>query len=290
MATTERFDPVAFKEQQRGEWQSAAAGWEAWRHVLDAEAAGGAQTRTLLELARIGPGDAVLDVATGYGEPGLSAARAVAPGGRVVLTDLAADMLAYARKRAEAMDLGDVEVELVEADAEDLAFEDESFDAITCRHGLQFLADVAGTLRRYHRFLKPGGRLAAVVWGPPPTVKFSLAIPVILKELELPPPPAGRPGIFALADAAALATLVEGAGFRDVETGTLPVVYETDGPEQWTRLIRDISPPITRLVDGRPPEVQERVWAKVTEAWAPFTSPDGRTRIDCRAIWVAGTR
>lgn len=147
-----------------------------------------------------------------------------------------------------------------------------------------------GALRRYQTFLKPEGRLAATVWGPPPTVQFSLAVPVILSELQLPPPPAGRPGLFALADGDALARLAEDAGFRDVETDNLTVIYETQGPEDFTQLLRDISPPISNLVKGQPPAVVERVWRKVAEAWTPFTTPEGVTRVDCQAIWVAGTR
>lgn len=288
MTQLDAFDPVAFKDSQRSEWHAAAEGWHRWHDVLEAPEGGQAQTDKLLELARIGPGDEVLDVATGCGEPGLTIARAVQPGGRVVCTDLATDMLAYARQRAEAAGLDNVE--LVEGDAETLAFDRERFDAITCRHGLQFLVDVPGTLRRYHGFLKPGGRLAAMVWGPPSAVGFARALPVILAELELPAPPTDRPGIFALADAGVLAGHVEAAGFGEVQTGTLTVVYETDSPRAWTQLVRDISPPIANLVTGQPPDVADRVWQKVTDAWAPFVAPDGRTRIPCEALWVVGTR
>lgn len=288
MTDVATFDPVAYKDSQRSEWQTAAPGWDRWHDVLEGPEAGQAQTAALLDLARIGPGDAVLDVATGYGEPALTAARLVQPGGRVVASDLAGDMLAYARRRAGEAGLDNVE--FVEADAETLAFEPQTFDAIVCRHGLQFLTDVAGTLQRFHTFLKEGGRLAALVWGPPNTVGFARALPVILGELQLPPPPAGRPGIFALADVDALAGLVRAAGFREVETGTLPVVYEAASAADWTQLVRDISPPIANLLAGQPHEVAERVWEKVTQAWAPFATSDGRVRVPCEARWVAATR
>lgn len=288
MATTQTFDPVAYKEAQRAEWQSCAAGWDRWYPVLEGQEGGARQTRKLLELARIGPGDTVLDVATGYGEPALTAARTVQPGGRVVASDLAGDMLTFARRRAAAAGLDNVE--FVESDAEALEFEEETFDAVLCRHGLQFLVDVAGTLRRFRTFLKPGGRLAAVVWGPPQAVGFARALPVILAELELPPPPAGRPGIFALSDAGTLAATTAAAGFREVETGPLDVVYEAPSPEDWTQLVRDISAPITKLVTDRPPDAQERVWRAVTEAWAPFVTAEGGVRVPCQAVWLAATR
>ena len=288
MTGTTIFDPDQYKASIRAEWRAAAPGWWAWVEVLEAEDGGGAVSRTLVELARIGPGDAVLDVAAGYGEPGLTAARTVAPGGRVVCTDISAEMLAVGRERAAAEGLDNLQ--FVERDAEELRFEEASFDAVLSRQGLQFLPDVSGVLTRLHAFLKPHGRLAAAVWGPPGTVQFAAPVPVIRAELQLPPPPAGIPGPFALADAAQLAELVEAAGFTDVQTGTVTAIYQTDSPELATRWLRAVAPPISSLVDGRPPEVQDRVWAKVTQAWAPYTTADGRVRLENQAVWVTGTK
>ena len=288
MTKTPTFDPAQYRDSMRTEWRDAAPGWRAWLEVLEAADGGQAVSRSLVELARIGPGDAVLDVAAGYGEPGLTAARAVAPGGHVVCTDISAEMLAVGRERAAAAGLDNVE--FLEFDSEELAFKEASFDAVLSRQGLQFLPDVAGVLARLHSFLKPGGRLAAAVWGPPQTVQFAAPVPLIRAELQLPPPPAGIPGPFALADAGQLVGLVEAAGFTDVETGTLTAVYQTDSPELATRWLRDVAPPITALVDAQSPEVQERVWAKVTQAWASYTTPGGRVRLENQAVWVTGTR
>jgi len=288
MTETTSFDPAQYRDSIRTEWRDAAPGWRAWLEVLEAADGGQAVSRSLVQLAGIGPGDAVLDVAAGYGEPGLTAARAVAPGGQVVCTDISAEMLAFGRERAAAEGLDNLQ--FVERDAEELAFKEASFDAVLSRQGLQFLPDVAGVLARLHSFLKPGGRLAAAVWGPPQAVQFAAPVPLIRAELQLPPPPAGIPGPFALADAGQLAGLVEAAGFTDVETGTLTAIYQTDSAELATRWLRDVAPPITSLVDGRPPEVQEHVWAKVTQAWAPYTTADGRVRLENQAVWVTGSK
>jgi SAM-dependent methyltransferase len=286
MAGTSAFDPAGYKASIRSEWRAAAAGWRAWLDVLEAEDAGAAVSRTLVRLAGIGPGDAVLDVAAGYGEPGLTAARVVAPGGRVVCADISAEMLVVGRQRAAAERLH--HVQFLECDAEALAFEEASFDAVLSRQGLQFLPDVAGALARLRAHLKPRGRLAAAVWGPPQTVQFAAPVPLIRAELQLPPPPAG-PGPFALADADQLAALVRAAGFTDVRTGTVTAVYRTGSPELATRWLREVAPPISSLVDGQPPEVQQRVWAKVTQAWAPHTTADGRVRLENQAVWVTGS-
>ena len=149
-------------------------------------------------------------------------------------------MLALGRERAAAEGLDNLQ--FVERDAEELAFEEASFDAVLSRQGLQFLPDVSGVLSRSASFLKPRGRLAAAVWGPPGTVQFAAPVPVIRAELQLPPPPAGIPGPFALADADQLAELVEAAGFTDVQTGTVTAIYQTDSPELATRWLRDVAP------------------------------------------------
>ena len=281
-------DPAEFKAKMRADWRSAAGGWRKWHDEVEAAEGGQRHSAKLVELAGVRPGNAVLDVAGGYGEPSLAAARVVGSSGRVVCTDISGEMLDFGRERAAVAGL--TNVEFVEVDAEQLDFSDESFDAVLSRTGLMLLPDVAGTLRRLRGFLKPGGRLAASVWGRQPTVQFTAALPVIFAELELPPPPPGRPGIFALADPDRLAALVADAGFRDVATGTLNVVFTSDTPEQATQFLRDVSPTITALVEGQPPDVQARVWGKVTEAWSPFRDADGRVRTENEAIWVVGTR
>jgi SAM-dependent methyltransferase len=288
MTETTSFDPAQYKADLRTEWRNAAPGWRAWLEVLEAADGGQAVSRSLVQLAGIGPGDAVLDVAAGYGEPGLTAARAVAPGGHVVCTDISGEMLAVGRERAAAAGLDNLE--FIECDAEELVFKEASFDAVLSRQGLQFLPDVPGVLTRLHAFLKPHGRLAAAVWGPPQAVQFAAPVPLIRAELELPPPPAGIPGPFALADVDQLVGLVEEAGFTDVAAGAITAVYRTDSPELATRWLREVAPPISALVDAQPPEVQERVWAKVTQAWASFTTAGGRVRLENQAVWVTGTK
>jgi SAM-dependent methyltransferase len=287
MAGTTTFDPVQYKASIRTEWRDAAPGWRAWVDVLEAEDGGAAVSRSLVQLAGIGPGDAVLDVAAGYGEPGLTAARAATPGGHVVCTDISGEMLAVGSERAAAEGLDNLQ--FLECDAEALAFEEASFDAVLSRQGLQFLPDVADVLARLHAFLKPHGRLAAAVWGPPQAVQFAAPMPLIRAELQLPPPLAG-PGPFALANADELAGLVEAAGFTDVGTGTVTAIYQTGSPELATRWLREVAPPISSLVDGQPPEVQQRLWAKVTQAWAPYTTSDGHVRLENQAIWVTGSK
>src|SRR5690242_117111 len=91
-------DPAEFRGAQRDQWDSAANGWQKWSGWMDQHAAPASER--LVELAQIKPGFRVLDVAAGYGEPAMTAARAAAPDGTVVATDISAEMLAYGRERA----------------------------------------------------------------------------------------------------------------------------------------------------------------------------------------------
>jgi SAM-dependent methyltransferase len=284
---TDAFDPAEFKAKMRTEWRSGAAGWRTWHDVVEAPEGGQQHSAKLVELASIGPGDTVLDVAGGYGEPSLTAARVVGPSGRVVCTDISPEMLAFGQERAAAAGLANIE--FIARDADDLDFAAGSFDAVLSRAGLMFLPDVAGTLKRLYTFLKLGGRLAASVWGPPAAVQMMAGLPILFEELQLPPPPPGRPGVFALADADRLAALVAGAGFRNVATGTMNVIFATDTPEQYTAFIRDVAPALAALVEGQPPAVQERIWDKVTVGWRQFQDAEGRVRTENQAIWVVGT-
>ena len=139
-------DSAAFREAQHRHWDSAAVGWKEWSAFNDS--ADRHISERLVELADVRPGSRVLDVAAGYGEPALTAARKAGREGRVVATDISAEMLAFGRERAAAAGLGNVE--FIESDASSLDFPQASFDAAVSRWGIIFepaaeaAADAAG--------------------------------------------------------------------------------------------------------------------------------------------------
>jgi enediyne biosynthesis protein CalE5 len=278
---------AAYKDDVRTEWRTAAAGWRKWYPTLEAEHAGQLVSTTLVERAGIGPGDRVLDVAAGYGEPGLTAARAVGAHGHVTCWDISQPMLDFAQERAAEAHLGNIDFIVGDAEQLDLDVDAQRVDAVISRAGIMYFVDVADALGRLRAsWLRPGGRLAASVWSTPDKVDFAAPVPVMWDLLELPPPPSGAPGPFALGDATRLAAVVSEAGFEHVETGALHVIYELDSPAAATRWLRDVAPPIAGLVDGRPPDLQRHVWQRVTEAWSPYLTADGRVRLDNEALWV----
>jgi SAM-dependent methyltransferase len=284
MSSTEINDDHDYKASVRREWTAAAAGWQKWLQTLEADDAGAAVTRVLLEQAHLQRGDVVLDVGSGYGEPGLSTATAVGPDGQVTCLDISGDMLAFAETRARAAGLSNVS--FVEADIEALELAPASLDVVLSRAAIMYASSPLETLRRLHTALRPGGRLAVAVWATPDKVAFATPVAVMIEMLGIEPPAAG-PGPFALGEDGALEDLVRDAGFTDVVAGTALVVYETASAEACTEWIRDVAPPITELIADQPASIQQDVWDRVTRAWALFRGPDGAVRLPCTAIWVS---
>jgi ubiquinone/menaquinone biosynthesis C-methylase UbiE len=280
-------DDQNYKSGVRREWTAAAAGWQKWTETLEAEDAGRAVTRVLLERADLQPGDTVLDVGSGYGEPGLSAATAVGADGHVTCVDISGDMLAFAETRAR--DAGLSNVSFVEADIEALELAPASLDVVLSRAAIMYASNPLETLRDLHTALRPGGRFAGAVWATPDKVAFATPVAVMIETLGMEPPAAG-PGPFALGADGALEDLVRDAGFTDVVARTALAVYETASPEACTQWVRDIAPPITELIADQPASVQQDVWDRVTRSWAPFQDSGGTVRLPCTAICVAARK
>jgi len=120
--------------------------------------------RRAADLARVGPGSSVLDVATGTGDLALELARRVQPGGEVVGSDFAEAMLARARAKAEAAaaDAGTVRPRFELGDALELPYPDERFDAATVGFGARNFDDLGAGLAEMVRVVRPGGRVVVL--------------------------------------------------------------------------------------------------------------------------------
>jgi SAM-dependent methyltransferase len=240
-----------------------------------------------VELAGVEPGSRVLDVAAGYGEPSLSAARAAGPDGKVVATDIAADMLAYGRERAQAAGLDNIE--FVESDVMSLDFDEQSFDAALSRWGIIFEPDGEGAAERVRGFLKPGSRMAISSWGPPDRVPF-IGVPMrtAMQRLDVPPPPPGTPGPLSRPTDEAIGGLLSGGGFSDVEVEEAEVSFTWDSPEEFTTFVKEIAPPITAIIDPHPEEVQEETWAAITEAIREWAADNGTVSLTNQVLLASG--
>ncbi len=285
--TTQPFDPAKFKAEQRQRWDEAAPGWRTWWHMTERfmQPVG----ERLIELAGVRPGHRVLDIATGIGEPAVTAARRVGPKGYVLATDLSAQMVALGRERA--LHLGLTNIEFRAMDAEAIESLGQPFDAALCRFGLMFLPDVAGALRRIHGVLRPGGRFATAVWGEAAKVPMiALSGRVAQEVLKTPPPPPGAPSPTGLADQKLLRSKFAEARFKDVRIETLVVVRQDASTEDYLGFTRDVSSPMRGILANQPPEAQERYWQAMREALKPYVRPGGALHMENEAVLVVGTR
>jgi ubiquinone/menaquinone biosynthesis C-methylase UbiE len=173
----------------------------------------------LLTAARLRPGHRVLDIATGTGLAAEAALAAVGPAGHVVAADIAPAMLAKARAR-----LGrHANVSFAVEDGQALSFPQGCFDSVLCSLGLMFFPAPELGLAEFHRVLRPGGRAAVSV---ATTVERSFngqIIAIIGRYVPSLADAAER--FFSLGGESKLRTLLEKAGFADVEVATASLSF-----------------------------------------------------------------
>lgn len=251
---------VTARQRSRAVWDAMAAGWEATRDDLwaDSHAVG----EWLVQELDPKVGDVVLELAAGVGDTGLLAAERVGGTGRVLITDFAPEMVAAARRRAR--ERGADNVEFMVVDAEKIDLPSRSVDGVLCRWGYMLTTDPTAAFAETRRVLKPDGRLALSVWGPADRNPWASIVGAILvRRGSMPPPNPGAPGIFALADASRLKSLVMGAGFHTPKIVEFPTRRRfADFAAYWrylTELAGAISPVLRGLSDSDRAEVQEEL-------------------------------
>ena len=282
---TNGIDPAEFRGAQREQWDHAATGWKKWSGWLETFAS--VVSERLVALAGVEAGSRVLDVAAGFGEPALTAARKAGPDGAVVATDISAEMLAYGRERAA--DAGMSNLEFMHSDASALDFPAESFDAALSRWGIIFEPDGEGTAARVRGFLKPGARMAISSWGPPDCVPM-IARPMqtAMKLLDVPPPPPGTPGPLSRPTPEAIGGLLEGGGFSDVQVEDMDLTAEWESPEEYSVHCREIIAPLTKLVESHPTDVQEEVWKAIADSVRDQSDDGGTLRLTNQVLLASG--
>ena len=262
------------ESQARGSYESGAAA-EGWRRGAAARAqAMGPMTEMMLDLAGVGPGCRVLDVAAGTGEQTLLAARRVGPAGSVLAPDIAASMLAAAAEAAREAGLSNVETRVM--DARDLGLEPESFDAAICRLGLMLIPGREQALFEIRRVLKPGRKLAAIVFSSPErNATVALPLAIVRRYAGLPSSVTEDPGRFALADPGVLRAVFEQAGFRDVAVHLSPIVRRFPSVAVAVQYPLDAIPEIAKLLADLTDERRAAALAEIEAVAQQFEGPDG---------------
>jgi len=197
----------------RENWRARGRFWDARADELEEMAK--RFNEPLIAAARLAPGQRVLDLASGAGEPALTVARAVGPDGDVVASDLLDEMLAGCRRRAAEGGLANMSFEL--ADMQALPFPDASFDRVTCRYGIMFAPDTAASVAEALRVVKPGGRAAYMVWGPRDETTMFRVLAAAGEAVFGNDPRLDYVNPFRFGEPGALADRLAAAGFADVE-------------------------------------------------------------------------
>jgi SAM-dependent methyltransferase len=265
-------------------WSRAASGWGEMADVV--RAMGMPVSEWLIDHLELQPGQQLLELAAGPGDTGFLAAELIRPGGTLISSDAAEEMLEVARRRAEQLGVDNVEFKQLQLEWIDLPT--GSVDAAVCRWGYMLAVDPETALRETRRVLRPGGRLAFAVWAeadlnPWATVPGRTAV-----ELgHAPPPDPDGTGPFSLASREKLTGLLDATGFDDVEIEPVEIdrTYPDIGPffqETFT-----LSPMLGALVKQLSDAERNGLIDAMTSAAAPFTAADGSVRFPGVSLAVA---
>jgi len=266
------FDPVQYKHTTQQQWQEAAEAWHRWGPTLNAWL--GPVTELMLDMARVGAGHRVLDVAAGAGEQTMTAARRVGPTGHVLATDISPRILEFAA--AEAKRQGHSNVECKVLDGEDLDVPEGTFDAVISRVGLIYFPDQQKALAGMKRALAPGGRVAAIVYSTPDkNTFFSTPVGIIRRRANLGPPLPGQPGPFSLGAPGVLEAAFAKAGFRDIETRVVPAPLRMPTSGDCVRFEQESFGALHQMLSTLDLAAKRDAWREIADELAKFQTPGG---------------
>jgi enediyne biosynthesis protein CalE5 len=245
-------------------WQSVAPGWAEHADYVDAR--GARLTERLLELARVAPGDRVLELACGAGGLGLAAAEMA---GEVVLSDVAPAMAEIAAARARERGLDNVETLTLDLDA--IEQPDAAYDVVLCREGLMFADDPSRAAGEIARVLRPGGRVAVAVWGPRERNPWlAIVLDGVSAHLGVPMPPPGVRGPFSLSDAGELRDAL--APFADVAIEELEVPLRAGSFDEWWTRTTALAGPVAQLLKQLP---EDEIRTRARDHVQAYLTPGG---------------
>jgi SAM-dependent methyltransferase len=180
-------------------------------------------TTWMIERLDLRPGQTVLDIAAGVGEPGFEVTGRIGPHGMLISTDLAPAAVGLARERAKELGLANVTFHVMDAQRMDLA--DASVDRALCRWGFMLMPDARAALSEARRVVRADGRLVFSVWGPAEANPWPYQIRRALEGMgRMAPLDLSATGqMFSLPNRATLEPLLEAAGWRTAELAEIPL-------------------------------------------------------------------
>jgi SAM-dependent methyltransferase len=250
-------------------WDSVAPGWDANAGFVDEQLA--PATEALLDAAGIGEGDRVLDLAAGPGGAGLAAARRVGSGGSVVLSDVAAEMVAVAARRASA----DAQVSTAVFDQSAIGFGDASFDAVINRHGLMFVESPVETVAEAVRVLRGGGRYAVMTWDRRVMNPWlGVVLDAVSEQFGVPFPPPNVRGPFSLDSPDVLGSVLRDGGLEDVTVEAMSTPMHAASLDEWWERVPKLAGPLAIALAGMEADVRDAIGERAMQSGAKAAASD----------------
>ncbi len=275
----------AIREQQKAVWNKFSPGWKKWdEFTMDFLKPYGDEIIKQLTLKDT---DVVLDVAAGTGEPGLTIASIV-KNGKVIITDLADDMLVIGHENATNKGIKNVEFSV--CDVSELPFANNTFDAISCRMGFMFFPDMLLAAKEMVRVLKPGGKIAASVWNiPEKNFWITATMGAMNKNIEMPVVPPGSPGMFRCAKDGYIADLFSQAGLKNISQNEVAGKMNSKTTNTYWSFMTSVVAPVvdalSKTDEATKEKIKQEVYFAVSQKY-----PDGNIMVDANALIISGEK
>ena len=272
-------------EQQKTSWNKSSPGWKKWDNLtMDFLKPFGNEIIHQLNLKDT---DLALDVAAGTGEPGLTIASRL-KNGKVIITDLADDMLVIAHENASNAGIRNVEFSV--CDVSELPFGENTFDGISCRMGFMFFPDMLLAAKETVRVLKPGGKISASVWsGPEKNFWFTATMGVVKKYVDLPTPSADVPGMFRCAKDGLIAEIFAKAGLKNISQQEIAGKLNCRTPETYWSFVSECAGPVVSALSQVDNQTKEKIKSEVIQVVDRKFST-GNVQIDSSAFIISGEK
>lgn len=273
------------RSQQKASWDKFSPGWKKWDSLMMDFLQPVAD-----EIIRsINPKntDLVLDIAGGTGEPGLTIAT-MTKSGKVVITDLSEKMLEITREHAKSRGIDNIETRA--CDVCELPFDDNTFDAISCRFGFMFFPDMLMAAKEMARVLKPGGRIAVAVWSGPEKNFWVTAIGgTINRNMQLSPPPPEAPGMFRCAKEGLIQGLFQQAGLKNTSEKEIAGRLNSKTADVYWNMMTEVAAPFVAALSQADDVMKEKIKSEVYQALNE-KYPDGNVVIASSALVIYGEK
>lgn len=273
------------REQQEVSWNKFSSGWRKWDDlVMDFLRPVGNE---IVRMLNPKGNNEVLDIASGTGEPGLTIASML-NGGNVKLTDVSENMLVIAFENATKRGINNIDISV--CDACELPFDDNTFDAISCRFGFMFFPDMLLAAKEMIRVLKPGGRIATSVWDVrEKNFWVTVIMDAINRNIDTPAPLPGAPGMFRCAQHGLMLDLFSHVGFKNISQNEIAGKLNCKTFDVFWKFQTEVAAPIVAALDKADHVVRERIKMEVEQAVMQKYS-EGNIAFDSSALVIYGEK